>query len=219
MESKKPKIEQGGKAKRMYGALLVLFFALVLAAAVSIPFLYESQTLWYRFGPARTVLLTGQLAGGLAATSLFLQLLLGARGKFLEKIFGVANLLRWHKANALILLSLAGIHATLILYTEGLTSLFDSENWPELVGAALLATVLAMVVSSLFRQRIGLPFGRWRLAHRVLGYVAPTLVAIHILFVSDSFARGVPRAGLFVILAGLAAAILWNKLESRRQGV
>ena len=218
MEKKESKTGTGKLVRRGTAALLVTLLALLAAGALSIPFVYESQTLWYKVGYDKTLLRGGQLAGLVAAISLFVQMLLGVRGRFLEEIFGVPLLSRWHRINGTILVFFGLLHATLVLCAEELASLIDMKSWPELIGALLLTAILAMVVSSLFRRQIGLVYVRWRLMHRVLAYTVPVLLAIHVLFVSDSFTHGLPMAGLLTVLAALAVAILQIKRVGRLQG-
>lgn len=205
----------GQPVRRGRAALLAGLLALVAAAALSVPFVYESQTLWYKVGSAKTLLRGGQLVGLLAALSLVVQILFGVRGCLLEETFGAARLSRWHRGNGQFLVACGGLHATMVLAAEGLTGLFAVRSWPELVGALLLAAILAMVVTSLFRRRLGLGYAGWRFLHRLLAYSVPGLLAVHLLFVSDSFAQRVPKAGLLVILLALAVAVLWIKRSGR----
>ena len=217
MEKKVIKTGPGQAVRRGKAALLVAFLALLAAGALSIPFFYESQTLWYKVGYDKTLLRGGQLAGLVAAMSLFVQMLLGVRGSLLEEIFGVVRLLRWHRTNGLILFAFGFLHVTLVLSAEELTSLINMKSWPELIGALMLTVIFAMVISGLFRRQIGLAYAGWRLMHRVLAYTVPVLLAIHVLFVSDSFAHGLPMAGLLTVLGALAVAILRIKRLARLQ--
>lgn len=206
--------------KRMIGGLLLALLAIIAGGALSIPFVYESQTLWYKVGHDKSLLRAGQLAGLCTALAIFIQILLGVRGKLLEELLGVAALMRWHRANGILLAFLALLHMVLVLVPEGITNLpIGVKYWPEMVGVLLLFLVLTMVVSSQFRQQFGLVYHRWRFVHRLLACLIPLLVAVHVLFVSDSFERGIPRAGLLVILAALAVWILrikWFEKIPRR---
>ena len=202
--------------KRMVGGLLLAILGVIAAGALSIPFVYESQTLWYKVGLAKSLLRAGQLAGLCGALVLFIQIMLGVRGKFLEEHFGAAALMRWHRGNGLLLAFLALLHMALVLVPEGITNLpFGTKFWPEMVGGLLLLLVLAMVITSQFRERLGLVYKRWRFMHRLLACFVPLLAAVHVLFVSDSFKHEVPRAGLLVILAALAVWVLQIKISRR----
>ena len=186
--------------------LITVAVLLFFAGALSIPFVYETTTLWYKIGFDKTLLLSGQVAGMLALTLIFFQVILAARGRFLVKIFGLATIVHWHRINGL-LIGLAGVsHVALVLAPEGFGNLpIGVKHWPEMVGGGLLATVLFMVVSSHCRERLHLDYKIWRFIHKPLGYLVPAVLVVHVLFVSDSFHQPVPKTALlttFVIGAG-----------------
>jgi len=89
------------KSRRMSRGLRIMYiayvFIFVVGGALSIPFVYESQTLWYKTGIDKTMLRVGKIAGLLAAVLLLVQILLGVRGKILEQLFGVRSLVLWHR--------------------------------------------------------------------------------------------------------------------------
>jgi predicted ferric reductase len=203
----------GATMKRLWpGILLTGVVILVVAGAMAIPFLYESQTLWYKVGVDRTLLRSGQLVGLLALISLVLQILLGTRGKILEDTFGIAAVMRWHRANGILLCCLAVLHVVLVLLPEGIANLpIGIKHWPEMVGGGLVLVIFSQVISSSLRQRLGLGYTKWRAVHRVLGYFALCLAAVHVLFVADSFAQGVPRIALQVLLATVTTLVVTVK--------
>ena len=206
-QSKSP---QSGRVLRIYG--LVSFFILIVGGALSIPFVYESQTLWYKVGLDKTLLRAAKIAGLLAAIFLFVQILLGARGKILDELFGIAALMRWHRINGALVLVLALSHVTLVLVPEGITNLpIGLKFWPEMVGAALLLIILSMVVSSHLRQQLGFVYTRWRAFHRLLGYSALALIGVHVFFVSESFEHVVPRTALITIVVTVLVVLLQVK--------
>lgn len=202
---------------KVFNAGLVLAAVLLfIAGALSIPFVYETTTLWYKIGFDKTLLRAGQVAGMLALTLIFFQVIPAARGPFLVKIFGLAAIMRWHRINGFVI-GLAGVaHVALVLAPEGFVNLpIGVKHWPEMVGGGLLATVLFMVFSSQFRERLHLDYKIWRLIHKPLGYLAPVILIAHVLSVSDSFHQPVPKTALlttFVIGAGL---IVLSKMTSR----
>jgi predicted ferric reductase len=197
---------------KAYRALVVGGLLLVIAGALSIPFVYESQTLWYKIGLDKTFLRGGQMIGLLAAVLLFVQILLAARGKFLKELFGIAALMRWHRTNGIVISFLAVSHALLILVPEGITNLpIGKKYWPEMVGMLLLCIVVAMAVSSHFREKLRLNYKRWRAIHKLLGYLVIMFLAVHVLFVSESFEQIVPRAALLIFFAGVVISIILSK--------
>lgn len=205
-------------SRKMKCSILLTFLALIAGGALSIPFVYESQTLWYKTGYDKTLLRAGQLAGLLTALLLLSQLMSGVRGRLLEELFGVAALLRYHRINGLLLFSLACLHMALVMISEEIALLsINSRYWPEMVGILLLFIILTMVVSSLFRNSFGLAYGRWRLMHRLLACLVPLLIAVHVFSVSDSFEQRVPMVGFLAILALQGMTIVQIKWLARRK--
>lgn len=197
---------------RLYRVFVILVFLAVLCGALSIPFVYESQTLWYKIGLDKTMLLGGQLLGLLAAVLLFVQILLGARGNFLKQLFGIAAVMRWHRTNGMIVSLLAMSHGALILIPEGVNNFpIGLKYWAEMVGTLLLWIILSMVISSKFRQKFRLDYKRWKSIHKLLGYLAIIFLAIHVLFVSESFEQTVPKVSLITIFVGVVVSVILSK--------
>jgi len=200
--------------QQLQRALLIGAGGIVVAGALAIPFVYESQTLWYKMGAAKTLLRAGQVAGLLAMLALMVQILLGIRGKLLEKIFGVAGLMTWHRANGIVLCCLVIFHILLVLVPEGMTNLpIGLKYWPEMVGGILLLLIFVQTISSFFRQQFGFIYKQWRAFHRFLGYLALCLATLHVLFVADSFAQGVPRMALLVTVSLVFFLIIAVKIS------
>ena len=197
---------------KYYRVLISGLFLLVISGALSIPFVYESQTLWYKVGGDKIMLRTGQMAGLLTVVLLFVQVLLAAKGKFLQRIFGVATLMRWHRGNGIIISLLAISHMLLVLIPEGLTNLpIGIKYWPEMVGMLLLTVIVSLVIFAQWRQQWRLNYQRWRTFHKLSGYLVVVLIAVHVLSVSDTFEQTVPRVALLVSLVGLMLAVFVSK--------
>jgi predicted ferric reductase len=191
---------------------LASIFLLALACALSLPYLYESQTLWYKIGMDKTLLRLGQLSGMSALVLLFSQIVLAVAGPFLEKAFGLKNIMAWHRANGVLILLFAAVHVFLILVPEGLENLpIGFKFWPEMVGALLFWIIIAMVVSSRYRQPLRLDYRRWRAIHKPLGYLTSVLIVVHVLYVSDSFSHNVPKAVLLFAFSLLFLRVFWVK--------
>ena len=214
MEQKNKTTGSSQTKRMMVGVLLFTLAGTLVGAALSIPFVFESQTLWYKIGVDKYLLRGAQLAGVLVALSLFFQIVLGVRGKFLEGYFGVATLMRWHRANGVFLVVMALLHVSLVLVPEGIDNLpIGPKYWPEMVGGVLFSLILAMVISSHFPERLGLQYGLWRRIHLPLAYISPMLAAVHILNVSDSFEHQIARVALLVLLVVLAIFLLQAKKD------
>lgn len=199
---------------KIYRTLVLIFLLLVVSGGLSIPFIYESQTLWYKIGVDKTMLLGGKMAGIAAAILLFVQILVATRGKLLKKLFGTAALMSWHRVNGIVLSILAIIHATLILAPEGLTNLpLGKKHWPEMVGILMLCVVLSTAVSSHYREKFGFNYKKWRSLHKQLGYLVIFLLVVHVLFVSESFECTVPRVAFLTILVTVVVEVLLSKKD------
>ena len=179
--------------------LIIIGMVLLLAAALAVPFLFPTETLWYKAGADKLMLLTAQMAGLLALVLLLVQILLALRPKVFMQVLGTAALLQWHRANGVVLAGCALVHVVLVLAPEGFDNLpLGWKFWPELLGAVTLFFLLTTVALSWWRAALHLPYQGWRLLHRVVGYLLPVLLTAHVLFVSESFAGGLPRLVLFV---------------------
>lgn len=194
---------------------LVFIFILVLIAAASltVPFAFETQTLWYKTGLDKIMLRAGQLAGMGALVLLFLQIVLSTRGVFLEGVFGLASLMKWHRINGVLLACLAAGHVLLVLLPEGLGNLpIGKKYWPEMVGSLLFCIILVIVFSSHFRAQLKLNYKKWKTLHQPLGYLVIVLVMIHVLNVSDSFDKRLPEGGLWLLFVMLVLYVAFIKI-------
>lgn len=199
---------------KIYRTLVLGGFIVFLAGALSIPFYYETQTLWYKVGIDNTMLRAAQLAGMLALVLLFVQVTLSTQSTLLKMLFGAENLLRWHQRNGIFIAFLSIGHVFLVLVPEGLANLpIGKKYWPEMVGAILFAVVISMVSFSHFRQNLQLDYNRWKAIHQPLGYLVIVLVAIHVLNVSESFEQSVPKYSLIIAFIGLALHVVIAKFH------
>jgi len=191
-----------------YRVLTCIFLFLMFSGALAVPWLYETQTIWYKFGHDKTLLRMGQTAGLLALCLLLVQILLAVRGSIFDSIFNRALLVSLHRYNALLITLMALLHILLVLVPEGLTNLpIGKKYWPEMIGGALFIILLLMVVSSQFRQQLNLKYNLWKIIHQILGYLVLTVILLHVCFVSESFASGPPRHLLIIIVL---AVLLWS---------
>lgn len=209
-------VQQTSFATKLAVGTMSITLLLVLIAALAVPFLYPTDTLWYKAGADKLMLLTAQIAGLLALVLLLVQILLALRPKVLQQVVGTASLLHWHRMNGVLVAACALMHVVLVLAPEGLANLpLGWKFWPELLGVGALLSLLATVVLSWWRAALSLPYQGWRMLHRILGYLLPALLTAHILFVSESFAGGLPR---LVLLAGMTCFFVVAALMRMRRG-
>jgi predicted ferric reductase len=201
----------------VYRVLVLLGVAVLLGLAFAVPFYYETESLWYKLGADKVVLRTGQLAGLLTLVLLILQILLSLRARFLEHLFGGANLIRWHRANGILIACIAVSHVLLVLAPEGFANLpIGKKYWPEMVGGLVFLLLQTTVLLSQFRAALHLEYKKWRTIHQPLGYLVLALVLIHVLFVSDSFAQGAPRLLLLLLFGGVTLSVVLVKAGRAR---
>lgn len=188
------------KIRMLIGALCIVFALLVLAGAVSIPFFYPSSSLFYKFGANKLLLRSGKMVGLTAAVLLCFQALLISRLKILERIFPAVRILIQHRTNGLVIGGLVLLHPILIVGAENFTFFtLEKRYWPEFVGVGLLTASLILIVTAQWRSFFKLGYQQWRIMHGIGGFLLLILLAVHVLFVSESFAGGPPR--FFVFLA------------------
>jgi predicted ferric reductase len=184
---------------------------LVLVGAMSIPFFFESPSMWYKFGLAKALLRTGKMIGLAAATLIFFQLIQAARLKVLDRIFSLPGLVRSHRLSAIFILLLAVVHPILVLASgKKLFIPLELRYWPEWVGVVLLTLIVIQFSVSQWRRTFRITFHRWLLWHRCVGDFILGLVILHILFVSETFSEeGFPRTVVLLSTALLAMLWLW----------
>jgi predicted ferric reductase len=221
MNQKLPTIPSS-RERFLKSGLLFAVALLLLTGALCIPFLFESLSIKYKFGFDKTLLRTGKLLGLGAAVLLLFQLLLGARFKFLDRIFTLPRVFAMHRINGGIIALLALLHPVFILWPEDFTlPPMKLEYWPQAAGFLLLLGICLQAGVSLGRQRLNIAFGRWRTFHRYIGTAIILLMVLHVLFVSETFAAGLPRTALLVttgvctLLFVLARVNAWRAAGKR----
>ena len=197
------------------GLLIGLVLA-VLAGALSIPFIFESPSIRYKFGFDKTLLRTGKLVGMAAAVLLLVQLLLSARLKMLDRIFGLLRVYAFHRINGILIALLVLMHPVFILWPEGFTfPPLKLAYWPEGAGILLVVLICFQAAGSLWRRPLKIAYDRWRRYHLYAGVVIILLLILHILFVSETFEEGVPRYALLGAVAGCILIFALAKLKSQ----
>ena len=194
------------------GTAIVLLALLLLAGGWSIPFLYESFSMLYKFGIQKVYLRSGKVIGITVALLVFYQILLASRLKFLERIYSLKRLIALHRINGIVITLLVLVHPTLIKASENFISYtFDKKYVPEFIGIGLLLVILSVSVTAIFRNFFKIAYDKWLFLHRLGVTLAITILPFHILLVSDTFKSGPPRVAALVIfiLNLLLLARIW----------
>ena len=203
------------RLRLFFGTLLGVITLLILAGAASIPFFFESSSILYKFGLDRILLSAGQVVGIVAGFLLLVQIILSARLKCLDRVFGLNNLFKFHRLNAIVIACLILIHPILIFMPEDrITIPFEWRYWPEFVGLFLLLMIIATVISSHWRARLKLAFHRWWPIHRTAAILIIAALGVHVLSVSDTFEQKLPK--MLAIGAMGLCGLLFIWIRTRR---
>jgi predicted ferric reductase len=208
--------------QRLFLAFLIgLVLVLVIAGATSIPFFFESSSLLYKFGFKRVLLLAGQVTGLVAGCLLLMQVVLAARLKSFDRIFGLDRLFRYHRLSGFIIAALVIVHPIAIFISDDRIFIpLQWRYWPEFVGLFLTLLIVFIVITAHWRAGLRLAFQRWWPIHRIAGMVAATAFGIHLLSVNDTFEQKLPWILAIAALTLCGFAFLWIRtrpLRSRRR--
>ena len=205
------------RLRLLFGVLLSIITLLSVAGAVAIPFYFESSTILYKFGLDRHLLRAGQVMGVAAALLLVMQIILSARLKCLDRVFGLNHLFKFHRLTGIIIAWLILLHPILIFIPEDRIMIpFEWRYWPEFVGLFLLLLIVVTVIVSHWRAGLKLPFHRWWPIHRSIAVLIIAALGIHVLFVSDTFEQKLPRILAFGALGLCALLFIWIRTRRLR---
>jgi predicted ferric reductase len=159
----------------------------------------------YKFGTAKQLLRWGKICGIFAGVLMMFQALLAARFRFLDKIFGLDRLWRFHRYNGIVLALPAVCHPVLILWSEDFSFFpFEKRYWPAFLGIGVLSLLSGMVVTAALRRQIKMDWQKWFISHRIGMPLIFILVFVHVSHVSKPFEAGLPY---MLLLASFTAAM------------
>lgn len=196
---------------RLTVALLAL---LLLVGGWSIPFYYESSSILYKFGPEKIYLRSGRMVGITVVVLVFFQVTMAARLNFFEQIFSVKDIFSLHRINGTAIALLAGLHPLLIKASENFAAYtFDKKYYPEFLGIGLLCNVLLLSGTAVFRSFLKVSYSSWLHQHRWVATITLIIIPSHVLWVSETFKSGRPRAAAMTVfaLALLLAVKVWRR--------
>lgn len=199
-----------------YAALLVVASLVFLGLAASLAFVGEEGG--DAGPPDPPVVIAGFICGLLAASLLCMQFLLSGRLRVFDRVFGLPRLLMAHRAVAVSAAVLATCHPLLVFFPQDeAIGPLRLAVWPAVLGMVLLAALWSNVAAGLWRRFLGLPFQRWWPLHRLGTFGLVVLAALHVSFVNETFQSGLPRLGLFTVLAVYGAWQVWSKVLKPRR--
>ncbi len=198
---------------RFWKIIVGFCFLLMICGAISLPFLYESQTLWYKFGLEKQILRGAKIAGIIGVILFLTQLLVAIRLPFFVEVYGIAKLMQFHRINGVIVLLFALSHVALMLIPEGLSNMPTGwASWPEYVGLLLLVLLIVNVLASTFRKSLTVSYKLWRAMHKSTAYVMFILLAIHTLNVSETFDFTLPRIVFYMSFSTVLLGLMIQSL-------
>ena len=205
------------KARLFFGFLLSIALLLAMAGAIFIPFYFESSSILYKFGPDRQLLRSGQVMGMVAGCLLLLQIVLSARLKCLDRIFGFGNLFGFHRITGFIIACLIIMHPIMIFIPENRIFIpFELRYWPEFVGFFLLFLIIFTVISSHWRAWLRLSFHRWWPIHRWSAVLIVVAFWVHVLSVSDTFEQKMPHMAAVCAMGICGLLFIWIRTRTLR---
>ncbi|MHB8830523.1 MAG: ferredoxin reductase family protein [Patescibacteria group bacterium] len=193
------------KAQMWKGWLLIAFAFINLIAVIIIWDTNSGASLLSGRLPSTLRSLSNLLAF-LAAYLILLQLLMIARVKWIEAVFGLDKLARWHHANGFILPFLILAHPILLVISASLASKRDwwtsflrivnfvPGAWYAVIAAGLFISLVIMAVLIVFKK---LKYEAWYLTHLIM-YAAVLLVFSHQLS-GDDLGADWPRVYWYTI--------------------
>jgi len=197
--------------------LWVLTALVLLVGAAALGFRTHAEAVVRQGARAAGLMLAGKAAGLLAAMLVMLQFSLSARLKVLDRAFGLDRLLRVHRYFGASAGLLACTHPVLLFMT-GVYPLgsFRWKLWPEFLGAIVLSVLFVVVVTSLWRQFLLLPFESWRRIHQ-LTFVVAAMATVHALSHGSDLAVSWMRLMWLAVFGGYAALFGWVKVIKPHQ--
>ncbi|MEL6261436.1 MAG: ferric reductase-like transmembrane domain-containing protein [Cyanobacteria bacterium J06626_6] len=174
-------------------ALLPLFVLLLYPPSAS------DRSFWTEFSVA---------LGFVGLAMLALQFVITARVNRIENSYGVDILLQFHRYISLFTFAIVLIHPIILFFNQPETlQLLNIFEAPWRAKFAVTGTVLliGLVVTSIWRQRLRIPYELWRMTHSFLAVGAVALILAHALGVSYYL-------GLFwkkLLWSALALTALW----------
>lgn len=187
-------------------ALLLYFLAVTVPSAAVV---------LLNFGQGGNVLHHLGLAAPLVGASmLFMQPVLSARLKFVERPVGLDVVFLFHRFAAIFGFALVAIHPVLIAASGSHWELLYSLDFPWyiILGKANLVVLFVLIVVSLWWKNFGLKFDTWRLLHNVLGVLLLAGVFVHAITVGDDLETPGGRIIWIAFFAGSVGFYVYHKL-------
>lgn len=187
------------------GAYLVIILLPLLVLLFYPPTPNEGRSFWLEFSVA---------LGFIGLAMMAMQFAMTARINRIEASYGIDLILQFHRYTSVVAFFFILAHPLILFIDNPETlQLLNFFQAPWRARAAVIATLalIALVVTSIWRKQLNIPYEPWRFAHGILAVIAIGFGLGHALGVSNYL-------GLFwkqVIWIGMAVAALWLLLYVR----
>lgn len=198
-----------------FAMVILTLMSAGLLAGVLLPFFFESQSLYYKFGMEKAMLQWGKAAGFMAVILMVVQVVLVSRFSFLGTSFSLARLFSLHKYTGVLICLLAMVHPFLILGADGFVFFpLELRYWSEFTGVFLAVSILIVAGLSLWRRALKLPVRSWLRLHRLATPAIVALTLVHARTVSETFDHVLP--GIWLGIIAIIALVLFTRIYFKR---
>lgn len=193
---------------------LYLIVVLVPVGLMLVPPLPSGRAFWVELSV---------VLGFMGLTQIGIQFVLIARFKQVTAPYGIDIVLRYHREVALVAVAFVLLHPLLILIEHpSRIMLFNpfGGTWASRFGLIALALLIAIVVTSIWRERLRINYERWRIAHALMGIGVLVFAQAHVsmagLYVNTTW-KHVLWIASSAILVSLVAYLRLVKPAMQRQ--
>lgn len=170
--------------------------------------------MFYKFGWDKILLRWGKIFGLVGFCLVVFQVLSASRLRFSDRIFGLDRVFAFHRMTGIGLAIAALAHPVMVMASEDMIFIpLQVRYWPEFTGAFLLAGLVSTAILSTLHKAMNIPFHLWYGVHRWAGAVLTAALFIHVLFVSESFEGGFPRAMALGALGVCGLLLVYQKMR------
>lgn len=187
---------------------IALYLGVVLAplAFMLVPPVPSGRAFWVELSVA---------LGFVGLTQIAVQFVLIARFRRVTAPYGIDVVLQYHKKIALVAVALILAHPFLLLIEHpARIYLFNpfGGTWGSKLGLLAVAALVAIVGTSVWRERLRLNYERWRVSHAVLGVVALAAAQGHVSLAGLYINTPAKQAVWIAVSVALISLVGWLRL-------
>lgn len=186
------------------GAFWIALYLVVVLAPIGlmlVPPVPAGRSFWIELSVA---------LGFVGLTQLAIQFVLIARFTKITAPYGIDVILQYHRSIAMLAIAAILAHPIIIVLDfparlELLNPL--AGNWASRAGLLSIAALAGIAVTSLYRERLGIGYERWRLWHLVLGVTALVAAQVHV-SLAGLYTNSVWKHAVWIGTAGLMVGLV-----------